>query len=403
MLLPWKTYVRRATMLPAIVALLAVLPHAASAQTVVDARFTEFMASPDHDGVLADGSPRLSAYSLDIYRVSTGALSTSVDLGKPAPLADGTISVDFVARLSSPLPPGVEYQARVTAIGPGGTTSSDFSNTFVFSAPCAPALSSISASFGAAAASGSANVAAGADCAWSATTATSWLTITAGASGAGNGTVTFAVAANSGAARSGTLTIAGQTFTVSQAAAACSYSISPTSRSLGASAQSTSVSVSTTNGCAWTSASQSAWLTISAGLSGTGDGTVTIAVAANPVTTQRIGTVLIAGRTFTVTQSAASCSYTVTPTSQNVGASAISGSFTVTATAGCSWTASGMPAWITMSGAARTGSGTLPYTIAANPAGQRTATLTIAGISVTVKQSPGGPPLRPGNLRIGSQ
>ncbi len=57
----------------------------------------------------------------------------------------------------------------------------------------------------------------GGQCAWSAASNSSWLTITSGSAGIGNGTVGFAAAANAAAsARGGTLSIAGVTFTVTQ-------------------------------------------------------------------------------------------------------------------------------------------------------------------------------------------
>jgi len=45
------------------------------------------------------------------------------------------------------------------------------------------------------------------------------------------------------------------------------------------------------------------WITITAGLSGSGNGSVSYSVAVNPNPAQRVGTMLIAGITFTVTQS----------------------------------------------------------------------------------------------------
>jgi VCBS repeat protein/all-beta uncharacterized protein/FG-GAP repeat protein len=58
-----------------------------------------------------------------------------------------------------------------------------------------------------------------ADCAWSATSSASWLTVTGGASGAGPGTTTYAVTRNtSGATRSATVTIGGGRVAVVQAA-----------------------------------------------------------------------------------------------------------------------------------------------------------------------------------------
>ena len=56
------------------------------------------------------------------------------------------------------------------------------------------------------------------DCAWTATSNDSWITITGGGSGTGNGTVTFTVAPlGNNQMRTGTITIAGQTLTIAQA------------------------------------------------------------------------------------------------------------------------------------------------------------------------------------------
>src|SRR5207247_9821692 len=101
------------------------------------------------------------------------------------------------------------------------------------------------------------------------------ITITSGTSGSGNGTVYYSVTANTGTtSRSGTLTIAGQTFTVSQVAGAssCTYSISGSTASFGSAGGPASVSVTTGTGCAWKASSGAAWVTISSGSSGTGNG-----------------------------------------------------------------------------------------------------------------------------------
>ena len=59
--------------------------------------------------------------------------------------------------------------------GVGGTSPSLPSNTFTFTAPCAPAISPVSQSFTAAGGSGSVGVTAGAGCGWSATSNAAWL------------------------------------------------------------------------------------------------------------------------------------------------------------------------------------------------------------------------------------
>src|SRR5439155_12138360 len=112
-----------------------------------------------------------------------------------------------------------------------------------------------------------------------------WITITAGASGSGNGTVNYSVALNgTTSSRTATLTIAGKSFTVTQAAAvpSCTYALSPTSNpSVGSAGGSYNVSVTTATGCSWTAASGATWITITAGASGSGNGTVTYSCAAN--------------------------------------------------------------------------------------------------------------------------
>jgi hypothetical protein len=149
--------------------------------------------------------------------------------------------------------------------------------------------------------SGSVAVTAPAGCPWSAASGASWVTVTSGASGVGNGTVTYSVAPNSGASpQSATLTIAGQTFTVNEAAGSCSGTLTPTGK--GFTPQGGSSSVAVTASCAWTAASGASWITITAGGSGTGNGTVFYSVAANATASSRVGTLSIAGQTLTVMQ-----------------------------------------------------------------------------------------------------
>jgi len=84
----------------------------------------------------------------------------------------------------------------------------------------------------------------------------------------------------------------------------CSYSLSPTTLSVAAGGGTGSLGVTAGTGCAWTAASNSSFITISSGASGTGNGTVGFSIAANPNTVQRTGTITAAGQTFTVTQAA---------------------------------------------------------------------------------------------------
>jgi hypothetical protein len=155
--------------------------------------------------------------------------------------------------------------------------------------------------------SGYVNVTAGAGCSWTAesnVSNTSWLTITSCSNGNGNGIVYYSIAANySGSKRMGTMTIAGKTFTVTQDVFSCTYSINPTSYTFDySSAGTSSVSVTAPAGCAWTATSNADWITITSGSSGSGDGIVYYSISANTGASTRMGTITIAGQTFTVTQ-----------------------------------------------------------------------------------------------------
>jgi uncharacterized protein (TIGR03437 family) len=83
---------------------------------------------------------------------------------------------------------------------------------------------------------------------------------------------------------------------------ACAFDISPKSQSFGASGGDGGASVLTGGGCSWTAVSNAAWITVTGGANGTGNGSVGYSVAANTGTSQRVGTMTIAGLTFTVTQ-----------------------------------------------------------------------------------------------------
>ncbi len=144
-------------------------------------------------------------------------------------------------------------------------------------------------------------VTAGGGCAWTAVSNVPWIDITSGASDTGNGTVRYSVDATTGPARSGTMTIGGHTFTVNQASG-CTYQVSPaTFNNVPALGATRSVTVTTAAGCTWTTTPHVSWITVTNGASGNGNGTVTLAIAANLIGS-RSGTVTVAGQTVTVNQ-----------------------------------------------------------------------------------------------------
>jgi hypothetical protein len=247
--------------------------------------------------------------------------------------------------------------------------------TIVQSAVCTYAISPGSGTFGAGAGPGSVAVTAGLGCSWTASTSPDswdWIGIASGGSGTGNGMVNYFVLANkTGSTRTGALSIAGQTFAITQYDV-CAYAISPASNAFGKNVGFGVVNVTADPGCQWsagTSPESWDWLGINAGWTGTGNGTVTYYVLANSTGQNRTGTLTIAGRTFTVTQSGSAtgaCSaYAIFPTGENFGKDAGSGIVNVAADPGCFWLAWTDPTswdWIGISsGWSGTGSETVSY------------------------------------------
>lgn len=361
------------------------------AQAVLDPTTAEFDPSTDHN-VTVDGTAIVTSYTLAVYQAGGTTPIQTLDLGKPNPGTDGKIRVNFITLLTTPLTPGVVYEARVRAEGPGGSGESTVSNTFSFPVVCAPTIAPASLSVAATGGTGSIAVTAATGCAWTATSNAAWISITSGASGTGPGSVGFSASANTSlSARTGTITVAGQTFTVTQSGAACTFTIAPASASFSSPATSGNVAVTASNAsCTWSATSNSAWLSLTSGASGTGNGTAVYSVAANTGLNSRNGTLTVAGQTFTVTQAGAPCTFSLSSTGASVAAAGGTTSANVTASnTACTWAATSNAGWISVTaGATGTGNGSVGMNVAANTGTtSRTGTVSIAGQTFTVTQN----------------
>ncbi len=172
----------------------------------------------------------------------------------------------------------------------------------------------------------------------------------------------------------------------------CSYSIAPASQVFDTGGGTGSVTVSALGGCSWTASSNAAWVAISSGANGNGNGTVNFTVSSNSSPSLRTGTLNVAGQTFTITQagSSAGCGYTVTPLRQSFDSNGGSNTVNVAATSsGCSWVAISNVPWITIdSGASGSGNGRVGFSVAANSdISGRVGTVSLAGQTLTVTQA----------------
>jgi hypothetical protein len=158
-------------------------------------------------------------------------------------------------------------------------------------------------------------------------------------------------------------------------------SIDPTGKSFPSSGGSSFVSVTAVPGQPWLAMSNAPWISITSGAGGTGNGMVLYSVAANAGSSQRTGTMTIAGATFTVTQDAATgppAQDSVTPASEYLGivggcpGGTLTGTFQVNAASNESWAVT----WygvddagntVDVSPASGIGPGTLTVTITAAP------------------------------------
>jgi hypothetical protein len=290
---------------------LVAVPSSVFAQS--DPRIVEFQPSADHNRQ-TEGVDVVDRYALEFYAVGSGVLLQSIDMGKPAPDADGLIRFEFASRLGVWQVLGVTYEARVVAVGPGGAAASAGSNPFDFpNAPAPPpagqfcwfTLTPPSIVVATGATSGSLIVSTAEGCNWTAVSSAGWLTITNGTSGVGTGTVGFSAAANpSSAERIATIRINSSTFTLSQNGG-CGYVLSPTSQGFNPPGGTGRVTITAPPGCAWTAVRAGSWITITSGTSGSGDGAVNYRVSANGGSTTRTGTLTIAGQPVVITQSSA--------------------------------------------------------------------------------------------------
>ena len=281
----------------------------------------------------------------------------------------------------------VTAAANTAAARSGTATIAGRNVTITQASGCSFSISPTSQSAPAGGGPGSVSVTTAGGCAWTAASGVPWVTISSGSSGTGGGAVQFSVDPNPGAARSGTLTVAGQTFTITQASG-CSYIIAPTSQTLPASGGDNFVGVTAPGSCGWTAASSVPWARITAGTSGTGNGTVQYTADPNPGAA-RSGTFTIAGQTFTLSQDTG-CSYAVAPETLARASGASSEFVDVTAPGGCTWTAISNAPWATISGGASgTGNGRVDFALAANTGPARSGTLTVATRTVTINQDSG--------------
>jgi uncharacterized protein (TIGR03437 family) len=178
--------------------------------------------------------------------------------------------------------------------------------------------------------------------------------------------------------------------------APCTYSIAPTSSLVAATGGAGKVNVTTSASCGWAATSNVGYITIVSGSSGTGNGTVDYSVGAD-TTGARVGTLTIAGKTFTVNQGSGTPGSLAITTPANLPGGTVNQSYSATLSANggnppYTWsiTAGALPAGLTLNSTtglisgAPTGTGTTSFTASVQDNSSATASMVF---SVTVSSS----------------
>jgi hypothetical protein len=261
-------------------------------------------------------------------------------------------------------------------------------------ASCTYTLLPASRTVDAAGATASFDVNTDASCSWTAAPTVAWLSVVSGGTGSGNATVTYRAAANPDAAsRTGSLTVGGSSHVVTQTgAASCTVDLSKSGDTFGVGGGSGTFDVVAASTCAWVAASNVAWVRVTdpAGGAGMGSRRVTYAVDANPDAGSRSGTISVGGRTFTITQAGTtSCSYSVAPVDfRECNRGGFERTVSVTAGAGCGWTAAPAASWLTVvSGQSGLGSGIISFRFSDNFDAPRQANIEVRWPTPTAGQN----------------
>ncbi|HKP11149.1 MAG TPA: BACON domain-containing carbohydrate-binding protein, partial [Blastocatellia bacterium] len=229
-------------------------------------------------------------------------------------------------------------------------------------------------------------------CPWQAQSQAAWITITPPAGGSGSGSLAYHVDPNTtGGPRSGTMTIAGQTFTVNQTATPCQYSLSPMSANYPAEGGTSSVNVTTLTGCAWKPNSNATWIVVSQG-GAAGSGSFRYLVLANPEGQPRTGTVTVGPVSFTVTQDASPCLFTLSPPGKLMDVAGGEARFDLACPNGCNWNATTSDPWITITTeASGIGPTTISLLVRGNPnSTPRQGSISVGGQTFAIVQESAG-------------
>ncbi|HUQ93276.1 MAG TPA: PQQ-dependent sugar dehydrogenase [Bryobacteraceae bacterium] len=161
--------------------------------------------------------------------------------------------------------------------------------------------------------------------------------------------------------------------------ASCTYALNHGAATVSSAGDIREVDVVTGTGCSWWTTSQTSWVTVVSGASGNGPGGVRLRITPSIDPVPRVGTIIIAGVPFTLTQSAGNCRFDITGPSTTLSGSFGAYSLSIATNPACQWTATAFPPSIMLGATSGTGSGILNFSLPQNNAGPTAGYITVGG------------------------
>jgi len=138
-----------------------------------------------------------------------------------------------------------------------------------------------------------------------------------------------------------------------------------------------------------------------AGGTGTGNSSFRVAIGANSGE-PRTGVVRVGDQALTIRQAGGRCTYAIKPTDYNAGRGPDDIRVSVTATSGCTWTATSPVGWVTVAGGGSgSGDGAVRLLISTNNGPERATDLPIAGQTFRLRQNGCSASIKPTSYHAG--
>lgn len=200
----------------------------------------------------------------------------------------------------------------------------------------------------------------------------------------------LAAAAAIGCGSSGATNVTGPT------AARCAPTVSNSSPSFGAGGGSGTVTVSVSRECSWAASSSASWIAITGNANGQGDGTIAYRVAANADPSVRRGSISVGDARADIGQEAAACEFSLSTPSDAFDPEGGRAVVDVRTQSPCGWQAHADAAWATVQPQSGTGAAEVTVAASRNDGAERSVTVTIAGVTIVLRQmSASAPPAPP--------